>query len=110
MSAWRNGCTPSEMLAMTAIPASTATGRSQPTPVGRLTRSDLPPADCGTRSSRGHGRAATGKASDRGQAQWPRHVQFLARSYAPAATLSSHGRGGRTAILARIRSSPSAPG
>lgn len=29
MIAWRNGCTPNEMVAMIAIPASTDTGRSQ---------------------------------------------------------------------------------
>jgi hypothetical protein len=35
MIAWRNGWTPNETLVMIAIPASTATGRSQPTVTGR---------------------------------------------------------------------------
>jgi hypothetical protein len=84
MIAWRKGCTPSETLAMTAIPASTTTGRSQATPVGRMRRAGrLAPGwldGCGSRRSRGHGRVA-GKANPAsGHAQWPRHVQFLARS------------------------------
>jgi hypothetical protein len=77
MIAWRNGCTPTEMLAMTAIPASTATGRSQLMPTGRLAPAGRP--GCGNRSSRGHGRVAA-DPSDGDQAQWPRHVQCLARS------------------------------
>ena len=75
--AWRKGCTPSEMLAMTASPASTATGRSQPAPAGGITRAVRFVADwlddCGSRSSRGHERVA-GQASE--SAQWPRHVQW----------------------------------
>ncbi len=38
MIAWRNGCTPNETLAMIAIPASTATGRSQLTLSSRTKR------------------------------------------------------------------------
>jgi hypothetical protein len=109
MIAWRNGCTPNETLAMIAIPASTATGRSQLT----LSRRGVPGR--GSRSSRGRGRAASasivvGQAPDNGQAQCPRQVQCLARSSTSAATLSSHGRGGRSPTLALIRSSASVPG
>jgi hypothetical protein len=72
MIAWRKGCTPSEMLAMTATPASTATGRSQPAPTGGKTRAVRFAAawldDCGSRSSRGHGSLA-GEASASAQAQ-----------------------------------------
>lgn len=78
MSAWRNGCTPSEMLAMTAIPASTATGRIQLTLTrGRLAVAGRP--GWGSRSSRGQDRAMT-EASEGDQAQWPRQVQLRSRS------------------------------
>jgi len=114
MIAWRNGCTPNETLVITAIPASNATGRSQPTRGEGMTR--LGPAwpggsaaDSGTRRSRGQGSAA-GLGSESGHAQCPRQVEWSARLRASAATLTSHGRGGRLPILARIRSSPSVPG
>jgi hypothetical protein len=128
MIAWRKGCTPNETLAMTAIAASTLTGRSQSTPTlltlpaGRagppLSRS---PAQ-GRRRSRGSGghgsratqdiasRTAAGAASELGQAQGPRHTQCLTVPMTSTPTASSHGRGGRPPILARIRSSPSAAG
>jgi hypothetical protein len=107
MIAWRKGCTPSETLAMTAIPARTATGRSQPAAAGPLAPSGPRAADGNRRSSRG---SAAGQVSAAGQAQWPRQVQFLTHSYAPLMMLSSQGRGGRLLILARMRSSPSSPG
>lgn len=92
MMAWRKGCTPSETLAMTAIPASTATGRSQPAPVAATARAGrLVPgwlvagwlAGAGSRRSRGQGRAACeaspAAAPGHAHAQWPRQVQCLAR-------------------------------
>jgi hypothetical protein len=151
MIAWRKGCTLNETLAMIAIPASTITGRSQPT----LSREALRPdrAEPSPSSSPGRGRrrsrgsdnrgndnrgsdnddndnddndrcgndnrgsarpAAVGSAVGHAQLQChdqcPRQTQFLAASRAPAPTVSHHGRGGRPPILARIRSSPSAPG
>jgi hypothetical protein len=110
MIAWRNGCTPNETLAMIAIPASTATGRSQLTlSRRRMRRGRAGPGRSlasGSRSNRGQGRAEgagiaagqaqdTGQAQDNCQAQCPRHVQCLARPRTSAATLASHGRGGR---------------
>jgi hypothetical protein len=135
MIAWRKGCTPNETLVMSAIPASTATGRSQPTVTGRAARAA--PADaagCGLRSPLGWGRrcsrgsgnrsspgsrgdempvgagSGAGQAQLQCQAQCPFQTQCLARPTASAAKLTSHGRGGRVPILARIRSSPSVPG
>ena len=104
MIAWRNGCTPNETLAMIAIPASTATGRSQLTlSRRRIRRGRAAPGRglaSGSRSNRGQGSAegagiAAGQAQDNCQAQCPRHVQCLARPRTSAATLTSHGRGGR---------------
>lgn len=110
MIAWRNGGTASETPAMTAIPARTATGRIQLTAAGRA----VPPGG-GRLRNLGHGTAAGQarcgrQAHGRCQSQCPRHVQYRTRSPAPASTLSSHGRGGRVLVLARIFSSPSAPG
>jgi hypothetical protein len=114
---------------MSTIPASAATGRSQPTVTGRAVRAvRADPAGCGLRSplrcgrrrSRGSGNrgsempvvagSGVGHAQLQCQAQWPFQTQCLARPTASAAKLSSHGRGGRAPILARIRSSPSVPG
>jgi hypothetical protein len=111
MIAWRNGCTPNETLAMIAIPASTATGRSQLTLSRRTERGSRARSGSGvasgsgapgrgSRSSRGRGRAESagivvGHAQDNCHAQCPRQDQCLARPRASAATLSSHGRGGR---------------
>jgi len=111
MIAWRNGCTPNETLAMIAIPASTPTGRSQLTVSrrrrragragpGRSVPSRRGAPGRGSRISRGHGSAESagtvvGQAHDDCQAQCPRQVQCLARPRTSAATLSSHGRGGR---------------
>ena len=161
MIAWRKGCTPNETLAMMAIPASTTTGRSQPT----LSREALRPdrAEPSPSSSPGRGRrrsrgndnrdndnrdndnrdndnrdsgnrdsgnrdndrcgsdnrgsarpaavgSAVGHAPLQCHDQCPRQTQFLAPSSASTPTVSHHGRGGRAPILARIRSSPSAPG
>ena len=70
MIAWRKGWTPSDTLAMTAIPASRATGRSQPTfHCGRVRA--VPPSAgeaCGISRTRGNGRSA-GRGSASGQAQ-----------------------------------------
>ena len=68
---------------MTAIPASTTTGRSQPAPAGpMMTRAGLTSAGwrdgCGSRSSRGEGSAGIVSPAS-GHAQCPRHVQWLAR-------------------------------
>jgi hypothetical protein len=70
MIAWRNGCTPSDTHAMTAIPARTAAGRSHPmVQSGRVRAVPLPrAAACGSSCSRGHGRSA-GLGSASGQAQ-----------------------------------------
>ncbi len=111
MIAWRNGCTPNETLAMIAIPARTATGRSQLMLSSRTKRGGRAGAGSsvasgsgapgrGSRSSRGQGRAegagiVAGHAQDNCQAQCPRQVQCLARPRTSAATLASHGRGGR---------------
>jgi hypothetical protein len=115
MIAWRNGCTPSETLAMTAIPpSSTTTGRSHPMSHWGDER-DVPPAPApsaagrGSRRSRGHGRSAA-RRSGSGHAQCPRHVRYRTRSAPSASTLSSQGRGGRLPMRARILSSPAAPG
>jgi hypothetical protein len=70
MIAWRKGWTPSDTLAMTAIPASTITGRSQPTFQSGSTRV-IPPsaaAPSGTSRIRGSGRCA-GLGSASGHAQ-----------------------------------------
>ncbi len=111
MIAWRNGCTPNETLAMIAIPASTAIGRSQLTLSRRTKRrrrtgsgsraaSGSGAPGRGSRRSRGQGRAegagiVAGHAQDSCHAQCPRQVQCLARPRTSAATLTSHGRGGR---------------
>jgi hypothetical protein len=108
MIAWRKGWTPNETLAMSAIPASTATGRSQLTVSGR----PLPPVRFrfgfdmsalgrGSRRSRGNGTlgscgsrdseipagagSAAGQAQLQCQAQCPRQVQCLAAATASAA-------------------------
>lgn len=99
MMAFRNGRTPSVTLAMTATAAKTAASRNdQPPHLGKL--------PC---RNRGH-RTSASRVSHLGRAQCPRHVQFRTRSAAPKRTLSSQGRGGRSAIRARILSSPSVPG
>jgi hypothetical protein len=111
MIACRNGCTPSETLAMIAIPASTATGRSQlmasrwtkregGAGAGSSAESGRSAPGCGSRRSRGQGTAegagiVAGQAQDSCQAQCPRQVQCLARPRTSAAALISHGRGGR---------------
>jgi hypothetical protein len=111
MIAWRNGCTPNETLAMIAIPASTATGRSQLTLSRRTRRAGRAGSGSsvtagrgapgrGSRRSRGQGRAdragiVAGHARGSCHAQCPRQVQCLARPRRSAVTLSSHGRGGR---------------
>ena len=97
--ALRNGDTPREMPAMTAIPASTVTSRSPAVPrPGKLLRRD-----------RGL-QKALGLGSESCQAQCPCQVQFRTRSMRPNRTLSGQGRGGRLPIRARILSSPSVPG
>jgi hypothetical protein len=131
MIAWRKGCTPNETLAMSATPASTTTGRSQPTLSRGAVRPDRawpsPSSSPGRGSRRSRGNAnrdngnrgsarpavagsAAGQAQLQCHDQCPRQTQFLAASRAPTPTVSSHGRDGRPPILARIRSSPSAPG
>ena len=120
---------------MSTIPASAATGRSQPTVSGRAVRPvPADPAGCGLRSPLACGRRRSRGSGNRGnpgsrgsempvvagsgaghaqlqcQAQCPFQTQCLARPTPSAAKLSSHGRGGRAPILARIRSSPSVPG
>lgn len=57
MIAWRNGCTPNEMLAMIAIPASTPTSRSQPTLTGRTVRGDRTGFGMGSSPCRGSRRS-----------------------------------------------------
>jgi hypothetical protein len=100
--AWRNGGTASVIVAMKATPASTATGRSQTVPGAPLARGkDGKDGKDGNASERS-------RAGD--QAQCPRHTQFRARETAPDRTLTGHGCGGRFLVLARIRSSPLAPG
>jgi hypothetical protein len=108
MIAWRKGCTPNETLAMRAIPASTTTGRSQ----AMLRREPVRPDRAWPSPSTSPGR---GSRRSRGNDNWrhdqcPRQTQFLAASRVSTPTVSHHGRGGRPPILARIRSSPSAPG
>ena len=129
MMACRKGCTPNETLAMSTTAASRPTGRSQPTPTTRAVRGDpVEPTlssspGRGSRRSRGnanHGTraaatpaaagSAVGQAQLHCQDQCPRQTQCLAAPRASAPTVSSHGRGGRSPILARIRSSPSALG
>ena len=73
----------------------------QPWQRHRGTRGSTPPADAG--STLGHAQLQC-------QDQCPRQTQCLAAPRVSAPTVSSHGRGGRLPILARIRSSPSAPG
>ncbi|MDX6418901.1 MAG: hypothetical protein QOG28_3521 [Trebonia sp.] len=105
--AWRNGWTPSAMLARTAIPASTVTSRSHPMPhSGKLVRRDR------------RSWSALSPGSEPGQArcpgqvqvQCPCQVQCRTRSTRPARTLNSQDRGGRLPIRARILSSPSVAG
>jgi hypothetical protein len=127
MIAWRNGCTPNETLAMIATAASTATGRSQLTsnrPAVRAgwlwpARSGSPgPGSSRSRGNGSRGTRASALAAGAGsaavhagfQCQDQRQTQCLAAPRVSAAKLSSHGRGGRPPILARIRSSPSVPG
>jgi hypothetical protein len=98
--AWRNGCTPSATLAMTATPPTTVTSRSHLMSHLRSRRGKLVRLD--RRSQR-----APNPDSASGQAQCPRQVQFLARSRIPKRTLNSQGRGGRSPIRVRILSSPS---
>jgi hypothetical protein len=87
MIACRNGCTPNETLAMTAIAASTLTGRSQSTPtlltlpaerIGLALISSPAQGRRRSRGSGGHGsratqdiasRIVTGTASELGHAQ-----------------------------------------
>jgi hypothetical protein len=111
MIAWRNGCTPNETLAMIAIAASTAAGLSHPMLTGQAVRagragsgSSTTPGSSsprrGSRRSRGHPTAESagivaGHATFNRHAQCPRHVHCLARPRTSAATLTSHGRGGR---------------
>ena len=97
--AWRSGGTASVMAAMKATPASTATGRSQAPPGAPLAR--------GWDSERGRD-SERSRGGD--QDQCPRHTQDRARVTAPETTLTSHGCGWCFAVLARIRSSPSAAG
>jgi hypothetical protein len=117
--ACRNGGTASVTLAMAATPARTATGLIQ---VSAPARRPARPAS-GSRASRGHGtdssqasasrqprNVSTRARSEPGQAQCPRQVQYRTRSTAATSTLASHGCGGRVLVLARIFSSPSAPG
>jgi len=113
--ACRKGGTASAMLAMNAMPASTPIGRNQAMPVGQA-------GLAGEAACRGDGEwvmadgssrsrlRSPGRGSDSGQTQWPCQTQCLAWPNAPAATLTSHGCGWRPLVLARIRSSPSAPG
>jgi len=68
----RNGCTPTEMPAMSAIPASAIAGRTQPMPARPSRRTVLDVE--GTRYSRGNGSSARSRM-DVGHAQCPRHVQ-----------------------------------
>jgi hypothetical protein len=120
MIARRTGCTPSETLAMTAMPARPVA--SQSTPMRHVP--SVPGSEnvsplllgfsvgmllCwrGRRASRGRCARAGGHP---GQAQCPRQVQNLTRSTAAARTASSQGRGGRLPMRARMLSSPSAPG
>jgi hypothetical protein len=133
MIACRNGCTPNETLAMTATAASsTATGRSQLTSSRRAVpavraerawpgRSGSPgPGSSRSRGNGSRGTRASALAAGAGSAavqagfqcqdQDQRQTQCLAAPRVSAAKLSSHGRGGRPPILARIRSSPSVPG
>ena len=113
MIAWRKGCTPNETVAMMAMPASTATGRSQLALSRRAERGDRAGVGrgavrsgsgaapgrgsrrkCGQGSADGAGTVA-GQAHDNCHAQCPRQVQCLARPRTSAMTLISHGRGGR---------------
>lgn len=70
MIACRKGWKPSDTLAMTAIPARTAAGRSQPMCQCGRVRAVQPSAAavCGISAIRGHGRSA-GRGSASGQAQ-----------------------------------------
>jgi hypothetical protein len=126
--ACRNGCTPSEMAATAAMPASTAPSLTPAprapvsltpaprapvsrAPVSRAPVSRAPASPAlvspGRGASRPRGaRKAAGHRSGGGQFQ----VQSRTRSAPPASTLSSQGRGGRLPILARIFDSPSVPG
>jgi hypothetical protein len=129
MIAWRKGCTPNETLAMIATAASTPAGRSQPKSTTAAVRADRAGPNLssspgrGRRRSRGNGSCGTrcstppadagsaaGHAQLQCQDQCPRQTQCVAAPRVSAPALSSQGRGGRLPILARIRSSPSAPG
>ena len=116
----RTGCTPSETLAMSAMPVRPIASRSAPmrhvpgvAVSGNGSRLLLgfsvwtPLRWRGRRAI--HGRYARVSGS-RGQAQCPRQVQNLTRSTALDRTASSQGRGGRLPMRARMLSSPSAPG
>jgi len=101
--ACRSGGTATATIPKKAMAASTPAGRSQLMPVPQLA-----PGHAADRCRwRAWGRGAGEEA---GQAQCPRQTQYRARLTAPLTTLSSHGWGGRRLVLARIRSSASAPG
>lgn len=105
----RSDGTATVTIAMKAIAASTPAGRSQLVPVAH------PPADraagrCRWRAWLGDGGMRDGEDEAACQAQCPLHIQYRARLTAPLTTLSSHGCGGRRRVLARMRSSASAPG
>jgi hypothetical protein len=93
-TACRSGATASVAQTASAMPASTETGRNQP----------RPPAP------RTDGVGKVGRTVIEGRASRPRQVQFPARSMKALTMARSHGCGGRRLVLARILSSPSAPG
>jgi hypothetical protein len=119
-TACRSGATARVRLTMNATPARTPAGRNRLPPAalstarggGTSARHDRRPGSRVVRfpGSRSGSRSAGKLRPGRGQAQWPRQTQFLAHSTMALTTATSHGRGTRRLFLARIRSSPSAPG
>jgi hypothetical protein len=99
-TACRSGATASVALTANATPASTETGRNQPRPPAPLSAARIDGDSLGK---------ADRKVSEE-RASRPRQVQFPARSMKAMTMASSHGCGGRRLVLARILSSPSAPG
>jgi hypothetical protein len=99
-TACRSGATASVALTANAMPARTETGRNQP----------RPPAPRSTARIDGDSSGKAGRLVSEDQASRPRQVQFPARSRKAMTMAKSHGCGGRRLVLARILSSPSAPG
>ena len=99
-TACRSGATASVAETANATPASTEAGRNQP----------WPPAPRSAARVDGDSSGKLSRKASEDQASRPRQVQLPARSMKAMPMAMSHGRGGRRLVLARILSSPSAPG